>query len=205
MSYQDPNDPRTRRYETGYQGNARAYNEVPQSGYYQDPAYAQDPTYAQQPPAYAQQPPQPARKRLGPDINPGMYASGVAMTGVVTGIAAWLVAWIIRTVVQRINENGSLGIWNPVARDEIWFALVAFLCALAAGALWYVLQISTPAPNQFFRWIVGLLITASVVVPLLLSAEFSVGLGTAIMHLVIGLPILALIPAMGEKSLRRRR
>ncbi len=44
---------------------------------------------------------------------------------------------------------------------------------------------------------------AAVLIPLLLSAEISVGIATAILHLIIGLPILALIPAMGQKSLRR--
>ncbi|MGV9713490.1 DUF6069 family protein [Gordonia sp. NPDC003424] len=182
MSYQDPRDPRdprTARYEPGYDADAQAYS--------------RSAPYRQRAP----------RQRPGPDINPTMFVGGVVMTGVVTGLAAWLVAWVLRTIVERVNEAGRFGVWNPVARDEIWFAVVGFLCALAAAALWYVLQLVTPSPDQFFRWIVGLLITASVLVPLLLSAQFSVGIATAIVHLVIGLPIFSLIPAMGHKSIRR--
>lgn len=201
MSQYDPRDPRTQRYETGYDPQTRAYSQQP--GQYPDPhqhdPYARDP-YAGQRPATSGQPP---KRRIGPDINPGLFAGGVVMSGVVTALAAWLVAWIIRAIVQRVNESGKLGVWNPVAQDEVWFALVAFLCALMAGALWYVLQMITPSPDQFYRWIIGLLIAAAVVIPLVLSQQFSVGIGTAVMHLVIGLPILSLIPAVGSKSIRR--
>ncbi len=199
MSQYDPRDPRTQRYETGYDPQTRAYSQQPDP--YGNPGG--DPYgYGATQQHGAAQPQQP-RRRIGPDINPGLFVGGVVMSGVVTALAAWLVAWIIRAVVQRVNESGKLGVWNPVAQDEIWFALVAFLCALAAGALWYVLQLITPSPDQFFRWIVGLLIAAAVIIPLVLSQQFSVGLGTAVMHLVIGLPILSLIPAIGAKSIRR--
>lgn len=206
MSYHDPRDPRdpgTARYETGYSGDSQAYSRAqpyPATGGYGD---SQADSRARSYPAtsgYGE--PQP-RRRLGPNVNPTLFVGGVVMTGVVTGLAAWLVAWVLRTIVERINDTGKFGVWNPMSRDEIWFGVVAFLCALAAGALWYVLQMVTPAPGQFFRWIVALLVAASVIVPLLLSAEISVGIATAIVHLVIGLPILALIPAMGNKSVTR--
>ncbi|MEP9392167.1 DUF6069 family protein [Gordonia sp. VNQ95] len=201
MTYRDPRDPRTAKYEPGYAPQSRAYSQ-------QDPSY--HPTSGGEPSPYDQtrydqggyQQPAPARprKKVGPDISPGMFVGGVVMTGVVTGLAAWLVAWIIRAIVDRVNAAGQFGVWNPVAQDPLWFAVVGFLVALAGGALWYVLQIITPSPDQFYRWVVGLLIAAAVVVPLVLSAQFSVGLGTAIMHLMIGLPVLSLIPAMGHKS-----
>jgi len=134
-----------------------------------------------------------------------MFVGGVVMSGVVTGLAAWLAAFIIRAIVDQVNESGKYGIWNPVARDEYWFAVVGFLCALAAGALWYVLQISTPSPDQFYTWIVGLLVAAAVIIPLVLSAQVSVKIGTAVMHLIIGLPLLTLIPAMGRKTTNQPR
>ncbi len=138
----------------------------------------------------------------GPQVNPATFAGGVVMTGVVTGLAAWLVAWIISAFVEKVNESGKFGVWNPVANSEIWFGVVGFL-ALAAGALWYVLQLITPAPNQFYRWIVALLLIAAVVIPILTYRQVSVGIETAIVHLVIGLPSLTIIPAMGNKSLQR--
>ena len=122
-------------------------------------------------------------------------------TAVVTALAAWLAAWIIRVISQRITETGKFGVWNPVAQDEYWFAVVGVLCAILAGALWYVLHMTTPSPDSFFAGIVGLLIAAAVLLPLLLSQEWTSAVGTAVMHLVIGLPIFFLIRAMGAKSL----
>lgn len=199
MTYRDPRDPRTAKYEPGYAPQSRAYS-------HQEPTYygasnpPEDANYGYAPHPGDGGPAPKQRKPIGPDINVGMFVGGVVMTGIVTGLAAWLVAWIIRAIVQRVNEAGKFGVWNPVAQDEYWFAIVGFLTALAAGALWYVLQIITPSPDQFFRWVVGLLIAAAVIIPLVLSSEVSVGLGTAVMHLIIGLPIFSLIPAMGHKS-----
>ncbi|WAC54841.1 hypothetical protein [Gordonia sp. SL306] len=196
MSYRDPRDPydpRTARYESGYPPESQAYSRS-------------DPHAQPGPAEYSEAYPQPTprqKPRLGPNVNPTMFVGGVVMTGVVTGLAAWLAAWVIRAIVERVNEAGKFGVWNPLARDEIWFAVVGFLCALAAGALWYVLQMVTPSPNQFFRWIVGLLIAGAVIIPLVLSSEVSVGIATAVLHLIIGLPILALVPAMGHKSIQQ--
>ncbi|MFT4041843.1 MAG: DUF6069 family protein [Gordonia sp. (in: high G+C Gram-positive bacteria)] len=179
MSYRDPRD----RPAAGYGQPTEPYHQpYPETHNYRSPA---------------------SGHRFGPNIAPGLFAGGVVMSGVVTALAAWLVAWVIRTIAQRASDAGILGVWNPVARGEVWFAVTGFLCALAAGAFWYVLQLITPSPDQFFRWIVGLLIAAAVIVPLVLSAQLSTGIGTAVMHLVIGLPLFSLIPAMGQKSLRR--
>lgn len=211
MSYRDPydpRDPRTARYEPGTRAYSQADDDYAkgygQQGYGQQGYGQQGYPAAGRGEQYPNQGKAP-RQRRGPDINPGLFAGGVVMTGVVTGLAAWLVAWIIRAIVQRVNEAGRFGVWNPVAQDEIWFAVVGFLCALAAGALWYVLQLVTPSPSQFYVWIVGLLVAAAVIIPLVLSSEVSVGIGTAVMHLVIGLPVLSLIPAMGAKSRNRDR
>ncbi|MEO9328221.1 hypothetical protein [Gordonia aurantiaca] len=209
MTYQDPRgphrdpDPRTARYESGYNPDSRAYSRQgdPHGGSYQDP-YPAD-TYGAAPYRAADGAGARARKRTAPDVNPVTFAGGVVMTGVVTGLAAWLVAWIISAFVEKVNESGKLGVWNPVANSEIWFGVVGFLCALAAGALWYVLQLITPAPNQFYRWIVALLLIAAVLIPILTYRQVSVGIETAIVHLVIGLPPLTIIPAMGTKSLQR--
>ncbi|MEE4022485.1 hypothetical protein V1Y59_05280 [Gordonia sp. PKS22-38] len=204
MSYQDPRDPRdprTARYEPGYP-ESRAYGQSAPRSDHSEPTYAYSADPYQQGDPYRKGEAKPRKPKTGPDINPTMFVGGVVMTGVVTGLAAWLAAWIIRAIVDRVNAAGRFGVWNPLARDEFWFAVVGFLCALAAGALWYVLQLVTPSPDQFFRWIVGLLIAAAVIIPLILSAELSVGIATAVVHLIIGLPIATLVPAMGRKSIQ---
>lgn len=171
-----------------------------ESDYYPSQAYSA--AYDAHSPAPQAPRPGPSRKPVAPRVNPTLFIGGVVMTGLITGLAAWLVAWILRTIAERVNAAGQFGVWNPLARDEYWFAIVAFLCALAAAALWYVLQIVTPSPDQFYRWTVCLLLAAAVIIPLLLSQEISVGLATAAMHLVIGVPILALIPTVGRKSIQ---
>lgn len=214
MHPDDPNRPRTRRYQPGdYDYPQQAYSrQNPQQPYqpadYQEPyppqyqqSQYQQPEYQQPRPARASR---PARRSNRPMVNPGVFVGGVLASAVVTAIAAWLAAWVIRAIVDRVNEAGKFGVWNPMANDEYWFAVAGFACAIAAGALWYVLHLATPAPNEFFSWIVGLLIVASVVLPLLLSREWEVGLTTAVMHLVIGLPILFLIRSMGARSLEYR-
>ncbi|WP_407701194.1 DUF6069 family protein [Williamsia sterculiae] len=203
MYSDDPRDrdPRTARYERDPYGHPDDRYGYPGGGqYYQQPAYDQDPRYAPPPQQAPQKPP-----RRGPQINAGLYAGGVIASAIVTALAAWLVAWVIRIISERITEMGKLGVWNPMAQDEYWFAVVAVLCALAGGALWYLLQLTTPSPNQFYTWIVGLLIAAAVVVPLALSSEIWVGISTAVEHVVIGVPILVLIRAVGAKSIVGRR
>lgn len=201
MTYPDPRDPRqqppTRAYTQadGYPGATDAYSQQPP---------AQEPP-AQQPPTQGYAAPAPARSpRRGPDVDPLLYSGGVVMTGVVTALIAWLVAWIIRTVANRVTETGQLGVWNPLDNNELWFALVGFLTALVAGALWYVLQLATPTPGSFYRWIVALLIVASIVVPLAASQDIWRGVATGVLHLFIGLPILSLIPTMGNHSQRKQ-
>lgn len=197
MTYPDPQNPRqtppTRAYSQDPSYSTGGY----QTGGYQDPGR---PYQGQQPAA-----PQPAKPSRGPDIDPMMYSGGVVMTGVVTGLAAWLVAWIISSISNKVTETGRLGIWNPFEQGgEYWFAVIGFLAALVGGALWYVLQLVTPTPSSFYRWIVGLLIVAAFVVPLLADGDIWRGLATAFLHLCIGLPILSLIPTMGNRSKRSK-
>jgi len=63
----------------------------------------------------------------------------------------------------------------------------------------------TPTPNSFYRWVVGLLVLAAVLIPLIASinTDFGSGVVTAIIHLCIGLPVLTLIPTMGNQSQKR--
>lgn len=195
VTYSDPNDPRRQTPQTRAYSNDPGYTQgqpYTQGQYTQGQPYAQGQQYAQG---------QPARTRRGPDIDPLMFAGGVFMTGVVTGLAAWLVAWIIGLIARGVNAATNAGTLNPLdPGGEYWFALVGFITALVGGALWYILQLTTPTPNSFYRWIVGLLIIAAFVVPLTVDADIWRGLATGILHVCIGLPVLSLIPTMGSRS-----
>lgn len=203
MTYPDPNDPRNRRYDGGTDPT-RAYTQAtppasgePYSSGYTD-AYG---TYGA--PAPQQPAPQKKKSPVEPQVNPVLFSGGVVMTGVVTGLAAWLVAWIIGAIVDRVNATGKFSAGNPIINDPWWFAIAGFLCALFAGALWYVLHLITPAPGSFYRWIVLLLIAAAVIVPLIVYTDIAAGISSAVLHLIIGLPILTLIPTMARQSTKQ--
>ncbi|MET9026574.1 DUF6069 family protein [Nocardia sp. NPDC004168] len=199
---------------SGY-GQDRGYSQA--SGYGQDHGYAQDQGYAQdhrydQASGYGQdqgqgayqhseRPERQPRSRQEPDVNIGMFVGGVIAAAVVTALAAWLCAWIIEIIATRVSESGKFGVWNPMAQDAYWFAVVAFICALLGGVLWYLLRLGTPSPELFFGWIVGILTAAAVIIPLALSSDLWVGISTGIEHLVIGLPILSLVRMVGAKTI----
>ena len=196
MTYSDPSDPRrqspsTRAYSAdpgGYPNYPPTQSGQTQSGYTQS-GYPQSSQ------------PAPQRPSRRPDVDPLLFAGGVVMTGVVTGLAAWLVAWIIGLIARAVTATGQFGAWNPLEPGgEYWFALAGFITALVGGALWYLLQLVTPTPDSFYRWIVGLLIIAAFVVPLAADGDIWRGLATGVLHVCIGLPVLSLIPTMGNRS-----
>ncbi|BDT92537.1 hypothetical protein IFM12275_25130 [Nocardia sputorum] len=222
MNPMDPRDQHTARYEPGYQpGNYRdpGYNRdrgyEQDSGYSPEPGYGQDLRYSQDSgyghgsgygpdhgySAYeSDRPARRSRPQQGPDVNVGMFVGGVIAAAVVTALAAWLCAWIIEIIATRVTESGEFGVWSPMSQDAYWFAVVAFICALLAGVLWYLLRLGTPSPELFFGWIVGILTAAAVIIPLALSSHLWVGISTGIEHLVIGLPIFSLVRMVGAKS-----
>ncbi|WP_040837128.1 hypothetical protein [Nocardia brevicatena] len=205
MNPQDPRDQHTARYEAGYQpGNYREAAHDRDHGYPSGPGYGQDPGYGQEAYGAYEQPGYPDRQprpQQGPDVNIGMFTGGVFAAAVVTALAAWLCAWIIEIIATRASESGKFGVWNPMAQDAYWFAVVAFICTLLAGVLWYLLRLGTPSPELFFNWIIGILTAAAVIIPLALSSDLWVGISTGIEHLVIGLPILSMVRMVGAKSI----
>ncbi|WP_067899843.1 hypothetical protein [Nocardia vaccinii] len=217
LNPRDPRDQHTARYEPGYQpgnyrepgyGRDRGYDAYQQPEYgYQQPEYPnRQPEYPERQPEYAeyadprQYPDRRPRQRQGPELDSGKFIGGVLAAAVVTALAAWLCAWIIQVIATKVTQSGKFGVWNPMAEDAYWFAVVGFLCAILAGALWFLLRMGTPTPGLFFTWIVGILTAAAVIIPLVLSDDVWVGISTGIEHLVIGLPILSMIRMVGARS-----
>jgi hypothetical protein len=170
LNPRDPRDQYTARYEPGYP-----------PGNYSNPEYGGNHGYdAYQQADYPAPRPRPRRE---PDLDIGKFAGGVFAAAVVTALAAWLCAWIIEVIATRVTQSGRFGVWNPMAEDAYWFAVAAFICALLAGVLWYLLRLGTPSPELFFTWIVGILTAAAMIVPLVLSSDLWVGISTGIEHL----------------------
>jgi hypothetical protein len=71
----------------------------------------------------------------------------------------------------------------------------------------HLLSVATPAPSQFFGWIMVLVTLIAVVLPLTLTVAPSAKIATAAINLVIGLVIAAVVNSMAAsaRTLHRRR
>ena len=179
-------DDQTRRI--GQQPDSRAYSQMG-GDRGDDEAYAVDGGYG---PGYAEAPP-----RRGPALDVGKFVGSVAATALVAAIAGWLIAWVVDAVFVRFGHT-----WASGGNTPTMYAVYGAVAAVLAGLLWYLLLVGTANPQQFYSWTVGLLIVAAVALPLLVTVPFVDGLAAAIVHLFIGLPILALTSAFSA-TLRR--
>jgi len=178
-------DDHTRRL--GQQPDSQAYSQMGGEPAYDD-GYAADGGY--DPAGY----PEPRR---GPSLDVGKFAGSVAATALVAAIAGWLGSWVVEAVFDRFGHQ-----WATGGNTPTMYAVYGAVAAILAGLLWYLYLIGTANPRQFFSWTVGLLIVAAVALPLLLTVPFLDGLAAAIVHLFIGLPILALTSAFSN-TIRR--
>ena len=125
--------------------------------------------------------------RGGPRLDMARFGGSVAATALVAALAGGLSAWIIAALFERFGH-----VWSTGGNTPTMYAVYGALAGLLAGLLWFLLHIGTPDPSGFFGWIVGLVIVAAVALPLLVTQSFLDGLAAAVVHLLIGLPILAL-------------
>lgn len=73
------------------------------------------------------------------------------------------------------------------------YALTAFLLALVATGLAHALSVSTPRPQAFFGWIVGLATVAAAVVPFAREGSLGGQISVCVINLVIGMSIGSLL------------
>jgi hypothetical protein len=76
------------------------------------------------------------------------------------------------------------------------YAATAFVFALAATGLAHLLSITTPRPNVFFGWIVGLVTVATMVMPFAFDASMASKVSTALVNMIIGIAIGSLLSAV---------
>lgn len=150
------------------------------------------------------------RARYDLDDRPGIDAGRLWAGGVATAVVAALVAVVGLLLIRGVFGVAVLapkeaGIWGNA--NTTTYALVAAACALLATGLMHLLSVTTPAPSQFFTWIMVLLTLIAVVLPLTLTVEPSAKFATAALNLVIGLVITALVSSMAAnaRTLHRRK
>ncbi|MEW2506101.1 DUF6069 family protein [Amycolatopsis sp. CA-161197] len=144
------------------------------------------------------------------DTRPGIDAARLWAGGVATAVVAALVAIVGLLIARGIFDVPVLapkgeGAWGSASTTT--YALAAAAAALLATGLMHLLSIATPAPSQFFGWIMVLVTLIAVVLPLTLTVEPSAKYATAAINLVIGLVIAIVVNSMAAnaRTLHRRK
>lgn len=132
-----------------------------------------------------------------------LWTGGVA-TAIVAALIAVLGVLLVRGVLDvpllAPTEAGTLG-----DSSTLMLALLAALAALLATGLMHVLLLSTPRPWQFFNAIITLLTLIAAVLPFLSGAERASKVATAVIIIVIGATIGALLNGVARSAVKVRR
>jgi Family of unknown function (DUF6069) len=137
-------------------------------------------------------------------IEPGpLWAGGVA-----TAIVAALIAlvgilvsrWLFTIPILAPRRDGA---WGDVSTGM--YVLAAAGAALAATAIMHLLLLTTPRPQVFFGWIIGLATIVAVVFPFSTTASVAQKFATALVNLVLGIAIGSLTAQVAGRAVRRRR
>ena len=83
--------------------------------------------------------------------------------------------------------------------------LAAAAAALVATAIMHLLLLTTPRPQLFFAWIIGLATLVAVVFPFSTTAPLAQKVATALVNLVLGFAIGTLLSGVAARAVRRRR
>jgi len=147
-------------------------------------------------------PPEPS----GPTrwIEPGpLWAGGVA-TAVVAALIALagilIIRWLFTIPILAPKQSGA---WGDASTTM--YVLSAAGAALVATALMHLLLLTTPRPQVFFAWIIGLATVVAVVFPFSTTAPLAQKAATAVVNLVLGVAIGTLLSGVAQRAVRRRR
>jgi hypothetical protein len=133
---------------------------------------------------------------------PRLWAGGVA-TAVVASLAAVAGVLTARGVFKiPVMAPERFGLWGDA--DTGTYALLAFAVALAATGLRYLLSVTTPAPEQFFNWIMATSTVIAIVLPLTLGADLASQVATAVINLGLGAIITILVSSTAASASRVR-
>jgi hypothetical protein len=131
-----------------------------------------------------------------------LWASGVA-TAVVAALATTAgfvtARGLFKVPVLAPQEDG---VWGDAG--TVTYSLVAALVALLATGLVHVLSLTVAEPRAFFRWIMVLVTVIGFVVPLTLSDAWGAKVATALINLIVGIVITAIVDSVAAASRVRR-
>jgi hypothetical protein len=136
-------------------------------------------------------------------IEPGpLWAGGVA-TAVVAALIALagilIVRWLFTIPMLAPKQSGA---WGNASTGA--YVASAAGAALVATALMHLLLLTTPRPQVFFNWIIGLATVVAVVFPFSTTAPLAQKAATGVVNLVLGFAIGTLITGVAGRAIRRR-
>jgi Family of unknown function (DUF6069) len=129
--------------------------------------------------------------------------SGGAATAVVAALIALVgilvCRWLFHIPILAPRQDGA---WGDASTAG--YAIAAAAAALVATAIMHLLLLTTPRPQMFFAWIIGLATVIAVVYPFSTGAPLSQEVATAVINLVLGAAIGSLINGTAARAIRQR-
>jgi hypothetical protein len=130
-------------------------------------------------------------------VETGRYWRGAMATAAAAACTAGVGLLIVRGLfglhVLRRSDGGGFS-----QASSWWYLTVSVLAALAAAGLLLLLLSYSPRPWRFFEWISGLVLAAVTLLPLTFNASTGSKLATALLHLAVGLVIIAFVQMVGK-------
>src|ERR1700730_17552421 len=132
-----------------------------------------------------------------------LWAGGVA-TAAVAALAVVVGVYIARGIL-------GIPVLAPKAASNFGdsttavYAGLAASCALLATALLHVLLLGAPRPMAFFVWITSLADVAVAAAPFTQPASLARKVFTAVINIVVGVPVISLLPGVGRSAVRPPR
>ena len=150
-----------------------------------------------------EEPPSERRSSPGRTVDARQLWSGGAATAVVAALIALagilVCRWLFGIPVLAPRQDGE---WGDASTAG--YAIAAAAAALVATAIMHLLLLTTPRPQMFFTWIIGLATVIAVMYPFSTTAPVSQKVATAVINLMLGTAIGSLINGTAARVIRRR-
>ncbi|MEU1274213.1 DUF6069 family protein [Streptomyces sp. NPDC005799] len=122
-----------------------------------------------------------------------LWATGAA-TAAVAALAAVVATLLMRGVLDvAVFAPHRAGVWGDATTG--YLAAWAAVAALAATGLLHLLLVTVARPQAFFTWIASLVTAAMMLLPFTTGLSTSSQLASAVVFLVVGATITALLSA----------
>lgn len=155
-----------------------------------------------QEPAYRISGEQTANQRVVRRVNIGRLWAGGLATAIVTALIVVVGVLVARQVLGTAAlSSKSAGIYANGTVTT--YALLAAAAALLATILMNLLLLAVPQPARFFSWIVGLLTAVVAILPFTEVGPTGPKFASALINLLVGIAILALLGSIAAGSIRR--